>query len=125
MSKRKTRRVSRGSSPRPRKPAQPRPSSVPSPATFDHPPLLSSSSARAAAPVPSAPPSPALCAKEAAAALGVHLQTVYKALRCGGLKGSKIGSRWRISRAGFDQALRDGIATDLQRQEAEDLAAAG
>lgn len=41
--------------------------------------------------------------------LGVSIPTLYRLLRSGKLKGSKVGGQWRISREAVRQLLEDQI----------------
>jgi excisionase family DNA binding protein len=53
---------------------------------------------------------PALRAAEAAAQyLGISMPTIYRLLRSGKLKGTKVGGQWRISDEAIREFLEEGI----------------
>ncbi len=53
-----------------------------------------------------------LTAEQISAELGVHLQTVQKYFRDGGLPGRKVGNHWQTTRAALDRWIEGGNAND-------------
>lgn len=51
-----------------------------------------------------------LCAKQAAAQLGIAPKTAQKLMRSGALRGFRIGRRWRTTPAEIDAYIRRQLA---------------